>query len=420
MGKLRTMAELRRNRSLPPPALQALQARKLRAVVAAARRDVPFYRELYAQAGLEADMPRTLEDLSRLPIVTKRQVRAAGPANLVSQRLSATATLSTHTTGTTGEPLTIPLTTGEAAIRSLVDFRSLLSLGFRPSDRLVVVGPSEVRRPPLHERLGLFRTVVLPSTLSPDAQAREVVRLRPDILWCYSAHLRLLLRHPDRPITRIAPRLIIVSGAVLQAHDQRMAEEQGRCGVFRSYACMEIGRIAIECPTHQGLHVNADHVIMEILHGDERAPAGETGEVVLTALNQFATPFIRYRLGDLTAWVHEPCRCGSTHPLIRPPEGRFEDLLRFRDGRWQTAVPFMHRVRLAEHVDRFQLIQESFDVVRVLIVPTHPWLPAVRDSLHRELSALLPDGVRLDLDLVDRVEESSGKFRETISTLPQE
>jgi phenylacetate-CoA ligase len=416
-GKLRSLVTLWRNQSLRAEQLEELQLRKLRAVVRAAIRDVPFYRELYEKCGVDADQIRTLDDLRRLPMVTKAQMRASGLETVVSELLARQCRATLHTSGTTGVPLTIPLAPVDTRIRSLVEFRGLLTLGFRPLDTLVTVGPGFRRPPAFHERLGLFRTVVVSGAYSLDEQVRRLRRLRPDILWCYSSELRALLHHADHPLRDVRPRLLIVSAAVLDDSVRRMAEQELRCPVFLSYGCMETGRIAIECPTHHALHVVADHVLLEIVNGDREVRPGESGEVVLTTLNQAAMPFIRYRLADLTSWLGERCGCGSAFPVIRAPEGRVEEPLRFRNGLQLSPTRFSIALRALDGVDRYLVVQESLDWVRVLIASIRPLKTDELDRLRAHLLDGIPAGVRLDFEQVDRIEEVAKKHRQMISKL---
>ncbi|MBL0169910.1 MAG: phenylacetate--CoA ligase family protein [Gemmatimonadaceae bacterium] len=418
IGRLRTLGTLWRNRTLAPEQLEALQLRKFQAVVEAARREVPFYRDLYAAAGIEPGMPRTINDVRGLPIVTKAQMRAAGPEALVSTRPASPRRVTMHTSGTTGEPLNIPLAPADAQIRSLVDFRGLLSLGFRPWDTLVTVGPGYQRATAWQERLGVFRTIVIPGALPLDEQVQRLRLARPTVLWCYASELGALLRHPDRPLRDVTPRFVIVSGASLDASVRRAAETELSCEVFVSYACMEAGRIAIQCPSNNDLHVNADHLFMEIRQGNQAAPWGEVGEVVLTTLNQSTMPFIRYHVGDRTAWTRAACTCGSTLPTIRAPEGRQETLLRFPGGEVQSPTRWFLILRELDVVGRYVVIQEALDWMRVEIVPTRPWNAGEQDALNQRLRVGLPSSVRLDLDTVERLHEQPGKLRQMISKLP--
>lgn len=417
-GNLVSLATLWRNRFLRPGQLEALQLKKLQAVVESARRDVPFYRDLYARAGLPPGMPRTMADLQLLPTVSKVQMRAAGLHTVVSERPGPPPALTFRTSGTTGIPLTIPLSAADFRIRSLIDFRCLLSAGMRPWHRLVTVGPGQTRPVPIHEKLGLFRTNVILGEVHPDRQVELLLKLRPDVLWCYGTELRVLLEMPGHPLKTLRHRFLIVSGSLLDDRLRRMAEQEWGREIFISYGCMETGRIAIECPRHEGLHVNADHMLVEILNNGRPALPGETGEVVLTALNQFNMPFIRYRLGDLAAWTGRPCSCGSTLPLICAPEGRNEDLLRFAGGKSRSPTSFSYALRSSGHLDQYQVVQETLDWIRIRIVPLPTWTTGEQDRLKQQLLASIPAGVRIDFEPVERIETPPGKHRMVISKLP--
>jgi phenylacetate-CoA ligase len=140
---------------------------------------------------------------------------------------------------------------------------------------------------------------------------------------------------------------------------------------------------------------------------------------VVTTLNQHGMPLIRYRLGDLCAWTGRACSCGCTLPLIHPPEGRSDDALRFPGGVVVSPLGF-YRLLRAKEIERFQVIQESEELVRVLIIPSEAWLESVTARLAEELTALLPSGVRLQVELVGEIEDTGHKFKTVISKVKGE
>jgi phenylacetate-CoA ligase len=178
---------------------------------------------------------------------------------------------------------------------------------------------------------------------------------------------------------------------------------------------METGRIAAECPAHEGLHLNADHVLFEIVSGSQPAPPGETGVAVITTLNQHGMPLIRYRLGDLCVWRGRPCSCGCTLPLIAPPEGRCVDVFRFAGGVVLSSLRFSSVLRGWQGIERYQVIQETAQWVRVLVVPSEAWSESRRSSLEAALAAPLPPGIRHTVELVAHLVDTGPKFKEFVS-----
>jgi len=414
------LARLWRARSLDPEEVSALQLRKLLRLVRRAYEDVPFYRTLYGGAGFEPGDLRNLDDFRRLPVVTKQQLRQAGQQNIVSRDFDWKHRRTLWTSGTTGEPFQVVLSGREQATRSLVDFRCLLAMGFRARDRLVVVGPLQERPPAFHERLGLYRACSISGGLAPLEQLRRLAESKPDLLWCYPTALAALLSLEPQLRRVVQPRLLIVSSEVLEPALRRKAEETLGVAMFRSYGAMELGRIAAECTAHGGLHVNADHVLFEILSGDRPAEPGEPGVTIVTTLNQHSMPFIRYRLGDLCAWTGRQCSCGCTLPLIHPPEGRSDDLLRFAGGVVMSPLRLAYRLKRLREIERYRIVQESKELVRVLVIPSEAWSEASAASLAQEMAGLLPRGVYVQVEVVNHIDDTGQKFKAFVSRVADE
>ena len=130
-------------------------------------------------------------------------------------------------------------------------------------------------------------------------------------------------------------------------------------------------------------------------------------------------PFIRYRLGDICTLVEKQCSCGSSFPLIGPPLGRQEDVLRLPSGKILSALPLGSLVKMIDGIDQYRFIQESLDhFVLHLIVQEHPG-EEVLSQLRAQLVEYLCEPVRLDVQIVDFIQEDPGKFRKFISKLPQ-
>ncbi len=365
--------------------------------------NVPFYRDLYRSASVKPDDIRTLEDLNRLPVVTKAQLRDAGDA-VIAEGIDRRHCREIHTAGSTGIPFRVLVSHAESRIRSLVHFRCLRKAGFSWPDRLVVAGPEETRKARFHERLGLYRTEVIPAGLAAEEQIRLLKAARPTILWTYPHALQELQYILQGRLSRIIhPRMLIVSGAVLHEAARQRARADLGCDEFNFYGCMEVGRLAAECPAHRGLHVNADHVILECLADDHPAGPGERGVTVITGLNAFTMPFIRFRLGDYCSPLaaDHACSCGSSFPLISAPEGRADDVFRLPSGKMVTSLQFLYAIRRFPDVDQFRFIQERRDRILIEIATRTPW-PGERVE---SLRALILERIGEPMDLEVRFVE---------------
>lgn len=195
--------------------------------------------------------------------------------------------------------------------------------------------------------------------------------------------------------------------------------EEFTADVFDFYGAVEIGRIAAECPAHEGLHVNMDHVILETIDGIGADTHGKPGVAIVTALNNFTMPLIRYRLGDICAFLPGPCACGSFFPRIAPPLGREEELIKLPSGIELTPHGFHSVMRGFGGLDQYRLIQEKLDQFVLQLVwrnrPQEERIPEMRVRLNQ----FFGEPVGLDIQSVESIPEEKLKFRAFISRLPK-
>lgn len=401
-----------------PDELRTLQFRKLQRVLHHALDNVPFYRRRFQAAGFHPDDFRAMEDLERIPLTTKRDLQSAGQAEVLATGVDPSACIEFRTSGSTGTPLAIYVTPWERHLRSLIEMRTLRRIGFVPQDLLVSVGPHRKRPLRLNDRIGIYRTC-MPGLMDPKDLLPLLELWQPTILWFYPGTLRALRHQAGRSLREyIRPRLLISSSEVLDELLRDQVRDDFGLDAFNFYGCLETGRIAAECSAREGLHVNADHVLLETRNGDRPAPCGEPGTVLVSTLNMRTMPFIRYELGDRVTRLAGQCSCGSPFPLIAPPHGRAEDLLRLPSGR--LVPPVLCRVVLRRYTDvlQFRIIQERVDHLRILLVTRTPWPDETLGALRRQLLDRLAEPLTIDLQLTDSIPEEKRKFRSFVTHLP--
>jgi phenylacetate-CoA ligase len=189
--------------------------------------------------------------------------------------------------------------------------------------------------------------------------------------------------------------------------------------VVDTYSCSEAGVIALQCPLHEHYHVQSENLVVELLRPDGSAcGVGETGEVVLTTLHNFALPLIRYRIGDY-AEAGEACSCGRGLPVLKRILGRQRNMARLPDGRtlwpsfpaavWRSVVP----------VDQFQLVQREPDLIEARYVMEREMSPDEVVRLTLLLQQRLGFPFRIEPTRVARIERPAAhKFEDFICALP--
>jgi phenylacetate-CoA ligase len=392
----RKWLEFRRLQSrlrLGPQALLELRERKLRSLVEHAWRNVPYYRSRLAEAGVHPGSIRTLADLERIPVTTKDDLRAAGQDAILARGTDPARCIRYLTSGTTGKCLLVLASPAEARERLLVELRGLWATGlFRPRERLVIIGPVRWGPGRRHQRLGFFRRDYISPWLSVDDQIGRLERLRPDVLWAYPSMLSAIVHRLGGRLSAAArPRALVTSAEGIP--DELAAAVRADLDVewFNFYGSMETGRIAWQCRAHEGLHLNADRLVMEFLD-----TPGEGLRTVVTALDSGTMPILRYDLGDDTAPVDGPCPCGMSFPRIQAPRGRISGLLRLPGGRVMASWTLRSMIRELRGVDQYRLVQSApaHLVVHVVLDDSAPD-PVV--EVERRLRPLLGPSVRLDV-----------------------
>ncbi|HEU5060052.1 MAG TPA: hypothetical protein VFU21_26150 [Kofleriaceae bacterium] len=385
--------------------LEAFQRRELAALLRHAYDHVPYYRRLFGEAGCRPEDIRGREDLARLPVLTRQAARDSA-----AERVSTAPPLPTikkTTGGTTGEPLVIRYDPGSEHWRQAVRLRGFGWTGWRIGDPSLHYWGEYTRERSLaavaKERLdrALKREHYIDCTPRGDGHKDQVVaairRIRPRAIFCYAQAGAELARHINRTGARSWGTIPVVCGAERVFPADRAALEQAfGPAVFETYGCRETMLIATECGEHDGLHLQVENLVVELV-GPDGAPVapGEVGEVLLTDLHNLGQPLIRYANGDLAVAMPEAaaCRCGRAHPRLASVEGRQTETLRDREGKPVGGMIFnLAFSPLAEVVRQFQAVQHRDGSITVKVVPAAGGeLPrAAADHVARSCARYLP------------------------------
>jgi phenylacetate-CoA ligase len=411
---IRELISMHRVDRMSASRLRELQNLKLQALLGHASQSVPYYRSLFSAAGLSPADVRDIADLQLVPITTKADLKRAGLESTIDRRVSPTSLRSFRTSGTTGDQFDLYSSNVELMIRALVTFRAYRTAGFAASDRLCHLGPG---LPQIRWWSGPYRHKTVSAIRPLDEQIQELRDAQPTMLRAWPTVLRTLLHRIDYRLSDIArPRALITSAEVFDRSLRRRIEaDLPQIEFFNFWAAMESGEIACECPAHEGLHVQADQVILEILRDDgQPAEDGEPGCAVITALSLYAMPLIRYRLGDVCTTLNRACSCGSVFPLISAPAGRREDVLKLPSGEVRSALGLGSVVDELDEVDQYRFIQESRDHLVVKLKLLREVAPEAMSHFRAGLVAYLGEPMRLDIHIVDSIPEEKRKFRKFI------
>jgi phenylacetate-coenzyme A ligase PaaK-like adenylate-forming protein len=425
---LRVRKELERTQWLDAERLRALQTARLRDLLVAAGRTVPYYGRLFKRLSFRPTEVGAIGDLARLPLLTKADVRANGDA-LRSSEARSLAPFSTG--GSSGEPLRFLLGKERVSHDVAAKWRATRWWGVDIGDREIVLWGSPIElgaQDRLREiRDGLLRSRLLPafemSETTMDRYAQVVLRMRPRMLFGYPSALARLAAHAERrgiELGSAGVSVAFVTAERLDAETRERIERGFACRVANGYGGRDAGFLAHECP-QGGMHITAEDVVLEIVDAaGAPCPNGVSGEVVVTHLASRDFPFIRYATGDLAVLDDGRCACGRGLPLVRDIQGRTTDFVMGVDGNTMHALALIYVVRELVGIERFKIIQETRTHTRVLVVPGPGFGPDIARSIESGIGRRLGPGVRVEVEPVaDIPAERSGKFRQVVSRITE-
>jgi phenylacetate-CoA ligase len=412
------LAQMLRNESRTPAALEARQSKQLSALVRHAASQVPFYRDLYAAHRIEAASFKTLHDLQSLPMVDKQMLRAAGASVLSRDAPAQRVTI--RTSGSTGDPLEFQIDDRYDQWRKAQYLRPYLSSGQRLRDKILRLTALPRQRTPWYARLGLLREWQFDCASDP-ARIVEIWRqLAPQVLQGYPASLRALAHHcrdTGQPLIP-APRLVFADSALLTPDTRAVIEQAFNTPVMDIFGTFETENIAYQCAAHDGYHITTDSVVLEIVRDGRPVPIGEAGEIVVTVLGNRTMPFIRYNLKDIGRLSPHRCGCGLPFPLLAVIEGRTNDLIVLADGRRSSPAGILaHLMGFVDEIVHYQLRQIAVTRFELLIVPSSRFSNAAREAIVTTIEAALGDA-KLAVRLVNAIPtDRSGKQRAFVAPL---
>jgi len=424
----RILAQKRKQLRWSEEELKRYRAWKLRELVKFAYNNSPFYRKFYEQHGIHPDQIQTEEDLKRLPFLEKESLRHTDPLQVITIKpkdgsFQEGELMVEVTSGSTGEPLKIKRTWRDLYYIKANDIRAFQQTGFRFFHRQVILKSSTTSVTGRHwfERFGILRKYWLSVTDSLEHNVARLKEIRPHHLHGYPNGLVEIAEFlQDRKETFTIP--IICTGAeVMDRHMRQKISEAFNAEVFDLYGVREVGNVAWECQAHQGMHNNDDSMIVEILdENGHEVSEGTDGEVVVTHLDSFDYPFIRYRLGDRALRQAGMCPCGVAFSRLNSITGRDDARIRLPSGRWITGMVFQE-LRTVPWLSAFRIVQDDAASVKLQVVPKSTVQQDKLKALVAQTSNLMHGELAVVPEVLNKLErDKSGKLRAVICRLPGE
>jgi phenylacetate-CoA ligase len=351
--------------------IECLRDARVRRMVRHAAATVPFYREAFRRMSIDPGEIRTADDLARLPLVEKEDVRR-DPQRFVSTSRLGRTSIPFVTSGSTGTPVHIHhdrlgllanIAFGERE-RKVITSMIGAETGYREAAILYPGGTVDKVRDFYRENI-YFPIRPDRLLLSVMTELRENVDalndFRPDVLLAYGSYLHALSRAVSLGAIRLAPpKLLIYAAEPVAPQVRREIEDVLGAPMVSRYNAVEAFKIAFLCEQRNGFHVHEDLAHLRILGADARTlPDGESGCVVLSNLVNRATVLLNYRLSDVASFMPKRCPCGRTLRLLAEVDGRVEDMLTLDSGKALHPRAIWSVIKPRSEIIQYQLIQQT-------------------------------------------------------------
>lgn len=411
--------------------MKQYQAHALRKMMRYARR-VPLYREKHENAGINAASINSIDDVEKLPFVTKDDLRRYGPSGTTPDGFNREYAWKVDTSGTTGEPVSIFRDVNALAIESTMVSRMLKAYNLNLfKTRITNIGDfglpgsydEEVLQQGVYKKMGFLHSSHRLQSVFAGKDIREIMSdletFNPELIIAYPGNLIGLMElRKEGNGESLDPEYIVSSGGVMGDYMKKQIENAFDAPVLDLYAATEGGTLAFEC-LNGGYHIQSDYVHIEAVNANkEHVPPGENGHVMVNRLYGGGTPILRYTgMNDFVTLSDEHCDCGMHTPLLEKVEGRSADSIVLPDGRIIPPATFtlipgeVAQEYGVDKIQRFQIIQHKKDKIEILIVineeyrEAEPSVDTLISEIKQRYQQLVGEKVALEAKEVKQVKK---------------
>ncbi|HBE39783.1 MAG TPA: hypothetical protein DDW27_00990 [Bacteroidales bacterium] len=399
-----------------------LQNNKFVRLIDHARINVPYYSQILKNL-------RDIDDLAGIPFLTKKIIKEKAD-DLKTKNLKEKDFRKNSTSGSTGETMYFYSDMNNTYAEACA-IRGDMFSGWNYGEKKITIWGA-LRdfhdKPGFKARINqkyLQKSEILSSFNMTEKDIDHYIdfinNFKPSLLIGYPTGLLLIAEHMIKYNRKITVPLTLVSaGETLYDFQREIIEKVFGHGVFNRYGCREVIQIASECEAHNGLHISADHLIAEVVNEKgEPASPGEAGEIIVTDLDNYAFPFIRYKIGDIGI-LKDPdyrCSCGVNLPMLERVEGRTMDVIVGTNGNRVTGtfwtLFFRHNFK---GIEKFQVIQETSNQINIWFEINESYNNRDNETIINEIKKLLGDDLQIEIHVVDEISKTAtGKHRWIIS-----
>lgn len=425
---LQCLEELRKTQWLPSEKIKKLQWKRLEKLLKDSYEKVPYYHEMFDNVGINIEKNITISEIQKIPLLDKKSINT-NMEKLISTQYNKSDLLLNHTGGSTGETLVFyndkKVVKRKESYRAPSTYRNMEWLGINIFDRQAALWGAHADINKSKDFISKLNKIVFPTLLLPSYEmSSETMRLyadkinkyKPRMLLGYASALHVFAKYlKENKINIYKPKGIVSSAETLHPNQRKTIESVFDSKIFNRYGSREVGNIAQECEKHNGLHINAEHVYVEILdENGNPCNKDETGQIVITDLDNYGFPFIRYKIEDMGIISDRVCTCGRGLPLLEKVEGRIWDVIVGINN--NRIIGTFWLVEGINGIKQFQVLQESFGEITIKLIVNNEFTEIEKKKLLKRIYSRCGEDMKVNIEIVDKIPlTKSGKHRFIIS-----
>jgi phenylacetate-CoA ligase len=422
---------LNRTQYLKNSDLKKIQLFKLKKLIRHCYSQVPYYREIFDKNNLKPSDIQNLNDLKKIPVLNKEDVRKNIYFNLFAKNHKKKEMLKVVTSGSTGQPFITYADKKQLEIRFATTIRAAEWTGYKFGDRQVrlwhqTIGMSitQVIKEKV-DALFMKRLFIPAFEMTPDKLKlffKKIKRHDPVLIDGYAESFNFLSQYLENyPDSKLKIMSAMTSAQILPEQVREIIETNLNCKVYDKYGSREFSGIAYEDKSFSGHLVQMESYIVELIRNNTDAQPGEDGEVIITDLNNFHFPLLRYRIGDIAEAIDNSNleQFDIQMDRIGKIKGRTQALVFCKNGRWLPGTFFYHFFKdYSDFINQFQIIQDIPGEFTLKIVKNNLYNEAAKEKILTDLKNHIGKETIVKLQIVEEINlVKTGKRTPVISNV---
>jgi len=406
--------------------LQDYQNSRLRSLIHHAYTNVPYYHDLFHSLNLFPSDISTKEDLLKLPILTKEDIRKC-PEKFIAQNIPQKFLIHKTTSGSSGKIFEYFIDKTTLSISRATGLRGWEYSGYNVGDKMVTFGGSSLlpKNVPIYTKIRFKFSQNLPissynlNNERLNEYLKQIIKFNPKYLRGYPSSIAMLAEYAlENGIDAINLNGVMTTAETLSKSQREIIASVFHCDVFDLFGCFDGGANACECDQHCGYHISLERSVHEFLDDNGYSvSSGENGHIILTDLWNYAMPFIRYDAGDMGVPTDRACRCGRGLPLLERITGRTIEQIILSDGKHLSGLiltDIFEQRDVGKGVLDYQIIQEKEDKILINVVKSDHYSPIISKEIQDFIWGHMGRRVEIQFNFLDEIPRSDANKRRIV------